>query len=216
MKQDETEKTIRELFQKLKREDERHAPAFTDVFAAARERLEESRSLVRSAGRLRRNWRWSLVAAASILIAGSFIAYHEIRHDSGNRSKTIKETSTAPAAPIKHESEATRVAVGTGTRRSTHAPRPRRSNRANFKTSPISDRFNAAVKEREDTTEFISLRYGDDNEPMESGDVIRVLMPRSALVTLGLPVNVLRADEPVMADLLIGEDGLARAIRFVR
>jgi hypothetical protein len=41
-------------------------------------------------------------------------------------------------------------------------------------------------------------------------------MPRSALVSLGLPVNVVRADVPVEADLLVGEDGLARAIRFVR
>jgi hypothetical protein len=51
---------------------------------------------------------------------------------------------------------------------------------------------------------------------MESGEVIRVQMPRSALISLGLPVNVEHADEPVLADLLIGEDGLARAIRFVR
>jgi hypothetical protein len=41
-------------------------------------------------------------------------------------------------------------------------------------------------------------------------------MPRSALIRLGLPVNVERADTPVKADLLVGEDGLARAIRFVR
>jgi hypothetical protein len=51
---------------------------------------------------------------------------------------------------------------------------------------------------------------------MESGKVIRVQMPRSALIAFGLPVNVERADVPVKADLLVGEDGLARAIRFVR
>lgn len=51
---------------------------------------------------------------------------------------------------------------------------------------------------------------------MESGQLIRVQIPRSALVSFGLPVNVERADAPVTADLLLGEDGLARAIRFVR
>jgi hypothetical protein len=51
---------------------------------------------------------------------------------------------------------------------------------------------------------------------MERGEVIRVQMPGSALIAFGLPVNIERADVPVKADLLVGEDGLARAIRFVR
>jgi hypothetical protein len=41
-------------------------------------------------------------------------------------------------------------------------------------------------------------------------------MPRSALIAFGLPVNVEHADAPVNAELLLGEDGMARAIRFVR
>ena len=65
-------------------------------------------------------------------------------------------------------------------------------------------------------TDFFPLSYGGDQKPMESGEVIRVQMPRSALIAFGLPVNVERADVPVKADLLVGEDGLARAIRFVR
>lgn len=157
-----------------------------------------------------------MVAAASILIACSFIAYHELHNDPGKRSVTIKEISTAPVASVKRESEAVRNAAGPGTRHRNRASRHGRGNRAKFETSSIPDRIITEVKENEDTTDFIPLRYGDDHEPMESGDVIRVLMPRSALITLGLPVNVVRADEPVMADLLIGEDGLARAIRFVR
>jgi hypothetical protein len=51
---------------------------------------------------------------------------------------------------------------------------------------------------------------------MESGEVIRMEMPRSALIAFGLPVNVDRADTPVKAELLLGEDGMARAIRFLR
>jgi hypothetical protein len=219
MKQDKKETEIRELFQKLKREDEQHAPVFAKIFVAAQNRWEESRS----AGRLRGNWpRWSLVAAASILVACGFIAYHKIHKDSGEGSITIKEIASkeitpAPRPSEKRESEAARSAVEPLARRNLRAPRLRRGNRPKLETASIRDRINAGAKENnEDTTDFYPLRYGDDNEPMESGDVIRVLMPRSALITLGLPVNVERADEPVIADLLVGEDGLARAIRFVR
>jgi hypothetical protein len=40
-------------------------------------------------------------------------------------------------------------------------------------------------------------------------------MPRSALIAFGLPVSVEHADAPVKAELLLGEDGIARAIRFI-
>jgi hypothetical protein len=65
-------------------------------------------------------------------------------------------------------------------------------------------------------TEFLSLDYSEHPAPMESGQVIRVQMPRAALAKYGLPVDVERADAPIKADLLVGEDGFARAIRFVR
>jgi hypothetical protein len=46
--------------------------------------------------------------------------------------------------------------------------------------------------------------------------MVRVELPRSALVSFGLPMNVERADERIKADVLVGDDGVARAIRFVR
>jgi hypothetical protein len=51
---------------------------------------------------------------------------------------------------------------------------------------------------------------------MESGQMIRVELPRSALASFGLPMNMERADERIKADVVVGNDGLARAIRFVR
>ncbi len=65
-------------------------------------------------------------------------------------------------------------------------------------------------------TDFLSLTHGVDSQPMESGQLIRVEMPRTALASFGLPVNIERADEPIKADLLLAEDGSARAIRFIR
>ena len=45
---------------------------------------------------------------------------------------------------------------------------------------------------------------------------MRVELPRSALMSFGLPMNMERAGERIKADVVVGEDGLARAIRFVR
>ena len=72
----------------------------------------------------------------------------------------------------------------------------------------------SAATQREIMTDFIPVVY--DPEPVENGRVVRVRLPRSALVTFGLPVNELHAEEPIQADVLLGEDGLARAVRFVK
>jgi hypothetical protein len=65
-------------------------------------------------------------------------------------------------------------------------------------------------------TDFIPLTYGAGLSGTDGGHVVRVELPRTALAQFGLPVNAERSAEPVMADVLLGEDGLARAIRFVR
>ncbi len=69
---------------------------------------------------------------------------------------------------------------------------------------------------QEVTTDFMPLSHEFDSEPLESGQLIRVQMPRTALASFGLPVNLERANVPVKADVLLAEDGSARAIRFVR
>ncbi|MBA3768126.1 MAG: hypothetical protein H0W99_14330, partial [Acidobacteria bacterium] len=65
-------------------------------------------------------------------------------------------------------------------------------------------------------TDFIPLTYGASQGTMDGGHVVRVELPRTALAQFGLPVNAERSSEPVTADVLLGDDGLARAIRFVR
>jgi hypothetical protein len=57
---------------------------------------------------------------------------------------------------------------------------------------------------------------GSDLTPIDSGSLVRVELPRSALESFGLPMNMERAGERIKADVLVGSDGLARAIRFVR
>jgi hypothetical protein len=77
--------------------------------------------------------------------------------------------------------------------------------------SPIrSERVEAA-------TEFLPLMYGD--VPMSEGRIVRLEVPQEALITFGLSaVDTIARSSPetVLADVVVGEDGLARAIRFVQ
>jgi len=51
-------------------------------------------------------------------------------------------------------------------------------------------------------------------EPTEIEQVLSIEIPRSTLMMWGLPVNAERAAERVRADLIIGDDGVTRAIRI--
>lgn len=74
----------------------------------------------------------------------------------------------------------------------------------------------AASPPEEVATDFIPINLEGAQAPLDSGQIVRVKMPRAALATFGLPVNVERSQEPIKADVLYGSDGLARAVRFIR
>ncbi len=70
---------------------------------------------------------------------------------------------------------------------------------------------------REVATAFFPLLYG--NIPFTDGRIVRMEVPGDALESFGLASpDSLDGSRPrsVLADVLVGEDGLARAIRFVR
>lgn len=66
------------------------------------------------------------------------------------------------------------------------------------------------------TTDFIPLMQGAAFTQTEAARLVRVEIPRAALAQFGIPLNGEHAGGRVKADLLLGEDGTARAIRFVR
>jgi len=66
------------------------------------------------------------------------------------------------------------------------------------------------------TSDFMPVGYASANNFQDGGQLVRVELPRSALVAFGLPINVNRYDEKVKADVFFGTDGTARAIRFVQ
>lgn len=65
--------------------------------------------------------------------------------------------------------------------------------------------------------DFIALPNAEQVGENENEDVnvIRMEVPRTAMLAVGLPVNLERASEMIEADVMVGSDGLARAVRFV-
>jgi hypothetical protein len=73
-----------------------------------------------------------------------------------------------------------------------------------------------AAKSTEETTAFIPLTYTGGVASDAGIMIVRVEVPRATLLSLGLPLNLERGNSHVKADLLVGDDGITRAIRFVR
>jgi hypothetical protein len=68
---------------------------------------------------------------------------------------------------------------------------------------------------KEVATDFYPIGYGTAPNLQDGGQLLRVELPRSAVARFGLPVNIDRTSERVKADVLVGADGLAQAIRFI-
>jgi hypothetical protein len=186
-----------------------------------------------------RQWSWVKTAAvASLAAAASLALFVLVRPDAGagvpgagvNRSAMIEP----PPGALGDKTPPPQVAQATSTNReegdapqtsdaprdkgarSSSVPRARAVNasyssgggvRAAYARPPADSRA------QEIATEFIPLgQYAQ----AEEGHLVRVELPRSALASFGLPVNAESAGGRVKADVLLGEDGTARAIRFIR
>jgi Glu-tRNA(Gln) amidotransferase subunit E-like FAD-binding protein len=63
--------------------------------------------------------------------------------------------------------------------------------------------------------DFIPMPNAARIEPNEDLNLVRVEVPRSAMIALGYAVSEDRASESVEAEVVLGPDGLARAVRFL-
>lgn len=62
-------------------------------------------------------------------------------------------------------------------------------------------------------TEFLPLPYA--HVPVARGHIVRMSVPRTALAAFGLDPGRAGDDTSILADVFVGEDGLARSVRFV-
>ena len=82
--------------------------------------------------------------------------------------------------------------------------------------APSRQKARRAPPDQLSAAEFVPLPYGDDALVGESARIVRVELPRSALRMAGFSVAQERANDRVEADVVLGADGLAHAVRFVR
>ncbi len=62
---------------------------------------------------------------------------------------------------------------------------------------------------------FIPLPNAPQIDPNDDVNVVRMELPRSAMLAVGLEVSPEQVSDTVEAEVKIGPDGLARAVRFM-
>jgi hypothetical protein len=189
----------------------------TALLAAFRQGPEQTRRSAHTIVAPRRR-RWSLAVAALALLTfgvslAGWIASSSKREAQAPGPTDGRATSTnVPATPGKSgQTPARIVELRKPDRRipgPTSGERQKRLASANRRSS--SDNV-----PREFVTPFFPVMQGGDLIPLDGGQLVRVRMPRSNLIPLGIPLDQGRASETIKADVLLSNDGLARAIRLV-
>jgi hypothetical protein len=175
-----------------------------------------------------RRWSWAkTIAVASMAAAASLALFVLLKPDAPPGAPSQKamliepptgSTGGPPVAAAALNTEVEREPTPPEVRASVPRPaftaRPRATNVSYGRPSrpePAAD-----TRAQEVATDFIPLVQAGPYTQAEEGHLVRVELPRSALASFGLPVNAEAAGGRVKADVLMGQDGIARAIRFVR
>ena len=165
----------------------------------------------------RSNARYWLVAVAAMLLivigvvafrwnsAGVSVPEEARKQEEPQKKPEIDKTPSSPQFAVNVENQTVDSLPQHRRPRRIHTAsyRPANSQVANHVTSEIA-------------TDFIPIGYMSAANFQDGGQIVRVQLPRSALVNFGLPVNMDRYNEKVKADVLLGVDGRPHAIRFVQ
>ncbi len=73
----------------------------------------------------------------------------------------------------------------------------------------------ASLTSQDSDDGFIQLPNAPQMDPNDDVNVVRMELPRSAMLAVGLDVNPEQVSETVEAEVMLGSDGLARAVRFM-
>lgn len=162
--------------------------------------LQEFRRQKASLTRRRVQWQLAALAAAAAVILALGLSL---------RSRFVPGPSTAPTA---------NVAMDHGNLQQPATPGSARGSAQQTAAQFGSGQQESSVAEATDSAEstaFVSLPYADDPSVLEDGAVVRVVLSRSALVSLGVPVTDMGDTTAIPADLVLSVDGTPQAIRLV-
>lgn len=196
----------------------------TELFSKVLKRIDSDRTGVRPG---RTHW-WSIMryrVAVGSMAAAAFVAFVGLYAASSRTGIPVTgNVSNEPALATGSSSQigpnvtlsgfTAGRASGIESDISTQSPVPQQAiYRPARESSPSVQR--ASTRSVPDA-EFYAVTYmGDGGESARGGRVIRVDIPRSTLFAMGMNVPLENESPTVKADLLIGPDGVTRAIRIV-
>jgi hypothetical protein len=154
-----------------------------------------------------RGVRWQLaafgVAAAVLLALGLTLHRQHLVAPGDENSAQTSSTQTGSQTAGQTSTEAPDNSVATKT--------PAGGTNSNLQAAGDS----AASDDGEYATAYMPLPYAYDPSELEGGAVVRVVLPRAALVSYGLPVEGMGVADHVTADMVVSQDGTPQAIRLV-
>jgi hypothetical protein len=181
--------------------------------------------------RLRQALVFSGVAAAMLLLIGLVLSRKPVNLPSGPATYSSKpEIRPSPSPLVSDEAVIRKDTLDVSNKQAVVAGKddpkhvvlrkmsrrhpPNSQHRGRVQESWLDEQDD--VQPREIQTEFLPFMAYRPLSPEEQRQIVRVRLPRSALHVFGLPINMERSREPVQADVVLGEDGTALAVRFVR
>lgn len=164
----------------------------------------------------RRGWLslldWRIAVFASVALIGALAIGLLSNRDDSLSVAGVRTAPTTEIATVRDDSGSPDVAVtqvrpapvaATQKRQAVRRPVPAQARNVTAKTAETPE-----LK-----SEFIALMY---NSESDSGQLVKVKVPRSMMVSLGVSTNVQGNSDFVNAEVLMGNDGSARAIRFIQ
>jgi hypothetical protein len=149
--------------------------------------------------------RWLATAAAGVVVAGvAALWWWDSRSEVAVAGPTVTVHAPAPPEPVVPNR-------ATGSVPPSLSPSPSPVANA-VSRQPSRPKPAAASPVR---AEFVALPGAVGLPPFESGEIVRLSIPVTSLPTYGIEILPDVKASPVRADLLIGQDGQARAIRLV-
>jgi hypothetical protein len=177
--------------------------------------------VVELSSRRAKGWGIAIAAAAAVvLISLSLPSLLRVSPDSSQvpppyMSAATTVTTVAPTPTVGEAISTPPIVVKDITPR--HSAKRVNANarrNANVSRGDAPDRYETVAQNV--GNDYLPLTYLDPATALETGTVVRVRLSRSALMSLGVPVNSERSGDFVKAEVVLGDDGVARAIRLVR